>query len=99
DGFRSRAREEHAVELRLRDLAQEARELDRRRMRALEKVVVVREDAELPRRGLDELFAAVAHVHAPEAGHAVQDAVAVDVVDVDAVRTRDDATLFPGQLL
>ena len=55
---------------------------DRRRMRALEEAVVVRQFAHLLRRRIDEFVATVARVDAPEPGHAVQDLVAVGVEDI-----------------
>ena len=87
----ARLREEHAVELLRRHLVEELRELDRRRIRALEEAVVVRQLPHLLRRGVGELIAAVADVDAPEPGHGVQDLLPFGIVEVDALGVRDDA--------
>jgi hypothetical protein len=68
-------------------------------MSALKETVVVRQFAQLPRGRGNELFAAIAGIYAPEARHAVQNLVAIDVVDINAVCPRDDATLFLTQIL
>ena len=78
------------VELRRRQLGEQPRKLDRRRMGALEEAVVERQLAHLARRGVGQFVAAVADVDAPEPRHAVQDLVAVGVVDVHALGAGDD---------
>ena len=90
-GLGAGVREEHAAHPRRRDLGDQARELDRRRVGALEEVVVVRQLAHLRRRRVDQLLAPVAEVHAPQPRHAVEDAVAVGVLQPHAVRAHDDA--------
>ena len=89
--FRARAREEHAVELRRRQVDQLPGQFDRGRMGRLEEAVVVRQLEHLPVRRLREFTPSVAEVDAPETRHAVEDPVAVGVVEVDAVRLDDDA--------
>ena len=64
------------------------RQLDRRRVRRLEEAVVVRQLEHLAVRRVGQLAPAVAEVHAPQAGHAVEDLVAVGVVQVDALGAR-----------
>ena len=80
-----------------RQLGEQARELDRGRVRALEEAVVVRQLAHLARRDVRELVAAVADVDAPEPGHRVEDLLAVGVVEVDALGARDDARALGGE--
>jgi len=46
--------EKHPVELRLADLLQDRSKFDRRRVRTLEEIVVVRQFLQLPCRGIDE---------------------------------------------
>jgi hypothetical protein len=64
-----------------------------------EETVVIRQLPQLPGRGRNEFFAAIAGVDAPEARHAIQNLVAIDVVDINAVCPRDNATLFLTQIL
>jgi len=93
----ARVREEHPVELLRRDLAQHLRELDRRRIGALEETVVVRQLPHLLRRDVGEFVPAVADVHAPEARHRVEDLEALRVVQVHAVGARDDPRALGGE--
>src|SRR5690606_40228768 len=53
--------------------------------------VVERQLAHLLRRRLYELLAAIADIDAPEPGHAVEDGVALPVIDGRALGPRDDA--------
>ena len=66
------------------------RELDGRRVGGLEEAVVVRQLEHLPVGRIREFAPPVADVDAPQAGHAVEDAVAVGVVEVDALGPDDD---------
>ena len=93
----ARLREEHAVELRRRQLIEELCQLDRRRVRTLEKAVVVRKLAHLPRGGISQLVAAITDVDAPEPRHCVEDLLAFAVVEVHALGARDDARAFGGE--
>jgi hypothetical protein len=90
---------EHPVELRRSYFRKQPGELDGRRMGALEEAVVVRQLEHLPIRHFSDLPAAVADVHAPEAGHAIQDALAVRVVEINAFRTGDDPRAMLRQRL
>ena len=83
--------EKHVVQVRRGDLAQQVGEFDGRRMRRLEEIVVVRQVAQLLEGGVRQFLATVAHVDAPESGHAVQQLLAFGVVDVDTVSVGDDA--------
>ncbi len=70
--------------------AREALGKCRRRLgRGFEKGVVIRQLGHLRGRGGDQFRPAVADIHAPQAGHAVQDAVAVAVAEENAVRAGD----------
>ncbi|CAB5338592.1 hypothetical protein IST4119_00347 [Burkholderia multivorans] len=82
---------EEVVEAGRRDFGQHRREFDHRRMRSLEERVVERQLLQLPISGVGQLLAAVADVHAPEPGHAVDDLVAVGVPQIDAVGLHDHA--------
>ena len=97
--LRARAREEHMLELRRRHLGQQFGQLDGRRRGGLEEGVVERQLAHLPRGGIDQRALAVADVDAPQAGHRVEDLVAVAVPQVDVVGARDDARALAGQRL
>ena len=65
-------------------------------MCALKKIVVIRQFLHLSGRRIDEFLAVVTHVDAPQAGHTVQDFVAIRIVDVNAFSAGNDAraTLF-----
>ncbi|CAJ2759669.1 Uncharacterised protein [Burkholderia pseudomallei] len=82
---------EEAVERGRRDLREQRGQLDDGRMGGLEEGVVERQLAQLAAAGLDQLVAAVADVHAPEPGHAVDDPVAVGIPQVDAFGLHDHA--------
>ena len=89
DRLRPPRREEHAVQFPGRELGDPCRELDRARV----GVAPVRVEAELlclARRGLAELGAAVADVHAVQRRQPVEVALAVLVVHVAAVSAHDD---------
>ncbi|VBJ00879.1 Uncharacterised protein [Burkholderia pseudomallei] len=82
---------EEAVERGRRDLREQRGQLDDGRMGGLEEGVVERQLAQLAAAGLDQFVAAVADVHAPEPGHAVDDPVAVGIPQVDAFGLHDHA--------
>jgi hypothetical protein len=73
------------------DFPEQLGQFDRRRICGVKEAVVVRQLLHLPVGGFDQLLLAVAQRHAPQAGHSVQDLVAIGVPDVDAVRTGNDA--------
>ena len=97
--FAAGAGVEHVVELRRRHFRENSRKLDRRRGAALEETVVVRQLQHLAVGGVGEFLAPVAERHAPQAGHAVEDLVALGRVDVHALGARDDARAARGQCL
>jgi hypothetical protein len=66
------------------------RQRHRRRRRSLEERVVKGQLAHLRRSRLNQFLAAIADIDAPQAGHAIEDAVAVTVVDIAALGMRDD---------
>ncbi len=82
-----------------RNLGQQLRQLDRRRMRRLKKTVVVRQFTHLRVSRVAQLGTPVADVHAPQPGHAVEDPVAVAVPEVHPVGAGDDPGAFPVQCL
>jgi hypothetical protein len=85
------------IELRRRELDQQARQLDGRRVRRLEEAVVERQLEHLRARHVGELGAPVAQRHAPQARHAIEQPAPVRVVQVDALRARDDARALAMQ--
>jgi hypothetical protein len=91
--FGAGAGEEHVAEVAgaLADFGEQLGEFDRRRRGSLEERVVEREFLHLARGGVDQGALAIAHVHAPQAGHGIEDLVAFAVPDVDAFATDDDA--------
>jgi hypothetical protein len=56
----------------------------------LEEAVVVRQLQHLAIRRLGEFAAAITQVDAPQACHAVEDPIAVGIVEVHALRLHDD---------
>ena len=97
-GLRARVGEEHAVHARRRDPGQARGQLDRGRGRGLEEGVVEGQLGHLPARRLDQLGAAVADVDAPQARHAVQDAVALAVPEPAAVGAGDQPDVLAREL-
>ena len=89
--FRAAVAVEEVVEAGRRDFREHRGKLDHRRVRGLEERVVERQFLDLAIRGVGEFLAAVADVHAPEAGHPVDHLVAVGVPQVDAVGLHDHA--------
>ncbi len=90
-GFRAGVGEEDVVEALGRDLDQRPGQLDSGLVGTAEKVVVEGQLLQLPVNGLDDLVLAVAKVAAPEAGHAVEQLVAVGIVDINVLCAVHDA--------
>ncbi|MNS65894.1 hypothetical protein D3C72_990850 [compost metagenome] len=78
---------------------QQLGQFDHRRVGGVEEHVVVRQLFQLLGRGGGEVLAAVAEVGAPEAGHAVEVALAVVVPQVQAFATDDHPRPFGVQRL
>jgi len=95
--LRAGAGEEDVLELRRRHLGQQLGQLDRRRRRGLEEGVVEGQALELGSGRLDQLAPAVADIHAPQAAHRIEDALALGVPEIDALAALDDARAFLGQ--
>ncbi|MNN30625.1 hypothetical protein D3C81_1442790 [compost metagenome] len=98
-GLRAGAGEEHVVHALRRQLGDRRGQLDGRRVGGLEEQVVVGQFEHLPVRGIGQLAAAVADVDAPQAGHGVEDLLALAVPQVDAVGPGDDARALGAELL
>ena len=79
-------------------LGQEARELrgkfDGVRIRRLEEVVIIRKRAQCFATGVRQFLVAVAHLHAPQPRHPVDDLVAAGIPEIDAVGFGDHAHAF-----
>ncbi len=95
----ARAGEEDVVEVRRRDLGQQGRQLGSGRVAGLEEEVVIGQLLHLAGGGVHQLLAAIAQVDAPQAGHAVQNALAFGVFQIDALGPGDDAAAFLVQCL
>ena len=95
----ARAAEKHMLEARRRHLGQQLGQFDGRHGGRLEEGVVEGQLLHLPRGGLYQRLLAVAHVHAPQAAHRVQDALALAVPQIDVVGAGDDARALAGQTL
>ncbi|CAM2138111.1 hypothetical protein PT2222_100124 [Paraburkholderia tropica] len=89
--FRAAVAIEEVVERFRRDFGEQRREFDHRRMRGLEERVVERQLQHLLVGGVREFLAAIAYVHAPQTGHAVDDLVAVRVPQIHALGLHDHA--------
>ncbi|MNH30673.1 hypothetical protein D3C79_909820 [compost metagenome] len=74
-------------------------QLQRGRVRGLEEQVVVRQLLHLLAGDIGQLIATIADRHAPQAGHAIENLVALAVPQVHALGRGDDARAFLGQLL
>ncbi len=98
-GLGAGAGEEHVVHAFRSDVGDRLGQFDHRRVGGLEEQVVERQLAHLPGGGLDQLLAAVADVDAPEAGHRIEDLVALAVPDIDAFGLGDDPRALLVQLL
>ena len=91
--------EEHMVELRRGDLHQGPGQLHRRLVGALEEVVVKRQFLQLGVNGVADGLLAVTQVAAPQSGHAVEQLVAVGVVDVDVLGAGNDTPALLAVIL
>ena len=89
DRFAARAGEKHVLELRWRDLGELRCKIDRGRGRALEETVVVRQLVHLPVGSIGQFPPAIAQRHAPQARHAIENPVAIRIVEIDALAARD----------
>jgi hypothetical protein len=99
-GVRAGTAEEHVVQPLGGQLHQLVGQLDGRRRGGVEEGVVVRQLQHLPLGRVGQFPAPVAHIDAPQAGHGIEDLVALGILEPDAVRLGDDAAaaLF-GQAL
>ena len=82
------------LELRRCDFSQQARQFDRWRMGGLKKTVVVRQLEHLAIRHVGQVAAPVAQIDAPQARHAIENLIAVGIVQIHAFRPGND----PGSL-
>ena len=98
-GLRSGRAVEHLVDVLWRDLGQLLGQQHRRRRRAFEEGVVVGQLLHLGIGRLSQFIAAIADVDAPQPGHAVEDLVALGIVDVRSVGMGDDARASLAQFL
>jgi hypothetical protein len=96
-GFAAGAGEKHMLELRWRQLGEAPRQLDRGRIGALEKAVVVRQLQHLPIGSLGKFAPAVAECHAPQTRHAIKDAMPLAVEEIHALGTGDHSRAAPGK--
>ena len=87
------------VELRRRNLGQQFGQFNGRDDGCIEEAVVERQLRHLPGGRIDQFVATITNIHAPQAGHAVEDLVALRIPDIDAVAARDDARATAGQSL
>jgi hypothetical protein len=90
-GFRAAVAVEKAIELRRRERREQRRQFDHRRMRRLEEGVVVGQFLHLLQRGVGEFASSIAHVHTPQSRHAIDDAIALRVPEIDALGLYDHA--------
>ncbi|MCY1421770.1 hypothetical protein D9M71_374340 [compost metagenome] len=81
------------------DVGNHLGQLQHRRVRGHEESIVERQFFHLLAGRLDQLIAAVAHCHAPQARHTVEDLVAFTVPQVHALGLGDDPRAFFLQLL
>ena len=79
--LRARRIEEYVLQIAAKQLRQLRRELHSRRRRRLEERVIERQLLHLLGRGAHQFLTAIAHIHAPKAGHAVQYGVAFAIID------------------
>ncbi len=91
--------EEHMVETGRRHLRQQRRKLGCRGRGGLEKGVVERQGLHLVGGGVHQILPPVAEVDAPQAGHTVDDFVALRVPDAHALAAHDDAAARGVQAL
>ena len=96
-GLAAGAREERMVELRRRQTGEPRRQLDRRRIGALEEAVVVRQFEHLSMGRLGEFAAPVAEGDAPQTGHPIEDAMAFGVMQPYPLGAGDHARTARGK--
>ena len=72
---------------------------NRGHMRGLEEGVVVGQLVHLARGNLAHFRPAIAEVHTPQAGHGIQDLIAVAVRQIDAAGPRNDPRAFCSQFV
>ena len=84
-GFRSRIGEQNVLVSRRQKRRELGRQLDRPRVRGLEEVVVVGKRLQRLIARFGQFLVAVADLHAPQAGHAVDDLLAFGVPQIDAL--------------
>ena len=65
-----------------------------RHMGGLEEQVIERQLLHLLGGGIDQLFAAIADIDAPQAGHAVENLVPFAIPDIDAITLGDYPRAF-----
>ena len=94
DRGRAAGGEEHAVEVARRVFRDAVREFDRRLGRVLGEGRVVAHALGLRRHRVGDLVAAIADIDAPHAAHAVDHALAFDVIDMHALGAVDDQRLL-----
>lgn len=93
-GLRAGGREEDVVEVARRQLGQLGRQIGRRWGAEIGERRIIGHGADLLGHGVGDLVAAIADLHAPHAAGAVDELVAVGIIDVDAVRLGDDHGAF-----
>ena len=98
-GFRTGTGEEDMIDMLRRETTQLGRQLDRRRVGGLEEGVVVRQLRHLLAGRRDQFRLVIAEVHAPQPRHAIENPLAIGVMDIDAAGTGDDTTALLAQLL
>ena len=94
--FRAGGAEEDLVEMFRRQFGYLPGEQHGGRRRAAEERIVVGQLVHLPERSLGELASAVADIDAPQSRHAVEDLVALAVVDEMPVGAHDHARSGDG---
>ena len=94
-----RACEEHMVQIARRQFGDAGGQRDGGHMRGLEEGVVIGKLADLAGGGLGDFLAGITDVDAPEPGHAVDDLLALAVLQPDALGLGDDPRALPGQFV
>ena len=97
--FRSGTGEEHVLELRRRYLRQLGRQLRGRHVGRAKEAVIEGQRLHLFVHGLRDRRAAIAHIHAPQARHAVDDLLALAIPQVDAVAAHHHPGALACQVL
>ena len=97
-GDRAAGAVEDVVQIAGRQLRELRRQLGRRRIADVGEVRIVREHAELPGRGIDQLLPAEADVGEPQAADPVDELLALGVPDVAAFPAHHDGGAAAGPL-